>query len=166
MAKKSAPSRPAARKPAASGKQTAVALVRAPRPENGASSSQSATAPLKSTAATEAARVTATPPAPSTPKAEPRSVVVTPAERPRVPEVKAARPVPAPRAEVAATRPTQASRVQATSLARARAVQRARAAHAISPEQYGYVLKDLRLIITLAISMFAIIVILHFALPQ
>ncbi len=166
MAKKSAPSRPVARKPAASGKQTAVALVRAPRPENGASSSQLATAPLKSTAPTDATRATATPSAPSTPKAESRPLVVTPAERPRVPEVKAARPMPAPRAEVAATRQTQASRAQATSLARARAVQRARAAHAISPEQYGYVLKDLRLIITLAITMFAIIIILHFALPQ
>ena len=168
MAKKSAPTRPAARKPVATGKQTAVALVRAPRSENGVSTTPAMKATVKQAPATATAARAGSVSAPTqaAPSAAPKPMMVSPAARPRVPEVKAARPAPAPKVEAAATRQTQASRVQAASVARARAVQRARAAHAISPEQYGYVRKDLRLIFSLAISMFAIIIILHFVLPQ
>jgi hypothetical protein len=48
---------------------------------------------------------------------------------------------------------------------RAQANQRARAVSHISPEQYGYVKNDLKLIATLAASMFVIIIVLHFVLP-
>jgi len=49
---------------------------------------------------------------------------------------------------------------------RSQANQRARAVSHISPEQYGYVKSDLKLIATLAGSMFAIIIVLHFVLPM
>lgn len=168
MAKKSAPSRPAVRKPVATGKQTTVALVRASRSENGTSSQPASTTSKSDGAPTAAPRAAKTvTSAQSAPKpASSKPVVVAPAERPRVPEVKAPRPTPAPKVATGTPRQTQISRAQATRVARARAVQHARAAHAIAPEQYGYVLNDLRLIIALAISMFTIILVLHFVLPQ
>ena len=167
MAKKSAPSRPAARKPVATGKQTAVALVRAPRAENGAASQPASVTPNRSATPSASLRVNGSPAATQTAaKPAQKSVIVAPAERPRVPEVKAPRTAPAPKVEASTTRQTQISRAQATRVARARAVQNARAAHAIAPEQYSYVLKDLRLIVALATAMFAIIIVLHFVLPQ
>ena len=79
--------------------------------------------------------------------------------------MKPARPA-APKAEATTARQQQVARAQAARVARARATQRTRTANVITPEHYGYVRKDLQLIATLAVSMFAIIIILHFVLPQ
>src|SRR5579871_3966227 len=99
MAKKSAPTRPAARKPVASGKQTGVALVRSPRPEGGVVTAQPVKAAPKPS--TTAGRInTVTPQTQTAPQADPKPMMVTPAARPRVPEVRATRPAPAPKAEV------------------------------------------------------------------
>jgi hypothetical protein len=57
-------------------------------------------------------------------------------------------------------------KAQAARVARARATQRARTANLISPTNYSYVLNDLKLIAGLAVAMFAVIIILHFALPS
>jgi hypothetical protein len=57
-------------------------------------------------------------------------------------------------------------KAQAARVARARATQRARAANLISPTNYSYVPNDLKLIAGLAVAMFAVIIILHFALPS
>ena len=51
-------------------------------------------------------------------------------------------------------------------MARARATQRARAANLIVPENFKYVVHDLRLTGALAILMFAVIVVLHFVLSS
>ncbi len=70
----------------------------------------------------------------------------------------AARPAPA-------TKPAS-GREQAAKMARARATQRARAANLIVPENYKYVVHDLRLTATLAVLMFAVIIVLHFVLSS
>jgi len=49
-------------------------------------------------------------------------------------------------------------------MARARETQRARAANLIVPENYKYVVHDLRLTGILAALMFAVIIVLHFVL--
>ena len=153
MAKKSTATRQAnaARRSQTTAKAPAVALVRAPKETNG-------TGDTGKSLATAA-------PAPSAKAAPPaRSMVVTPrAERPRAPAVSKA-PQPAPKPEPAARQ--ESARTQATRVARARATQRARTANLISPEHYGYVIKDLKLIAALAVTMFAIIIVLHFVVPQ
>jgi hypothetical protein len=179
MAKKSTATRQAAHKPQTTGKQPSVALVRTQRTANGAPSQPAKTsgarmvkpaerpaaAPRPAATNPEEQAVKAAPPATPEAAATPRRLVVTPAERPRAPEVKPARS-PAPKAEATAARQQQVTRAQAARVARARATQRTRTANVITPEHYGYVRKDLRFIATLAISMFAIIIILHFVLPQ
>lgn len=143
MAKKSTATRQAnaARRSQTTDKRSAVALVRTPKETNetpGASQSSSTTPT--------------------------RSAITSNAERPRSPAVsKATRP--APRPEPAVARQDNA-RSQATRVARARATQRARTANLINPEHYGYVINDLKLIAALAVTMFAIIIVLHFVLPQ
>lgn len=144
MAKKSTATRQAnaARRSQTTGKAPAVALVRAPKETN-------------ETSATSKSPATATAPT--------KSAVTPNAERPRSPTVsKAVRP--AARQEPVA-RP-EAPRAQASRVARARATQRARTANLINPEHYGYVINDLKLIAALAVTMFAIIIVLHFVLPQ
>jgi hypothetical protein len=183
MAKKSTATRQAARRPQTTGKQPSVALVRTQRPESGTPSQPAspsgarmvkpaerpAAAPRPTTTnPEEQATKTASPvtPEPAPAKAAtPRRMVIAPAERPRAPEVKPARSA-APKAEAAAARQQQVARAQAARVARARATQRARTANVITPEHYAYVRKDLRLTATLAVSMLALIVILHFVLPQ
>ncbi len=157
MAKKSTAARQAqaARRPQTTAKQAAVTLVRTPRPDAGAPA-----ADAKSTAATPAAPTRA----------------VVPAQRQR--PVEASKPANAPAAKpaakaVAASVPAQAQtpakpqgpKAQAARVARARAAQRARAANLINPMNYSYVLNDLKLIAGLAVTMFAVIIILHFVLP-
>jgi hypothetical protein len=185
MAKKSTATRQAARRPQTTSKQPSVALVRTQRPEGGAPSRPAATNTSGARTVKPAGQSTAAPrPAttkpeeqaiksvsPVTPEsvpakaAAPRRLVVAPGERPRAPEVKSTRPA-APKAESAMARQQQVTRAQAARVARARATQRARSANVITPEHYGYVRQDLRLIATLAVGMFAIIIILHFVLPQ
>ncbi len=95
----------------------------------------------------------------------PKTRVAVPAERTRAPEVaKASKP--AQRAESTAASRQQSARAQAVRVARARAAQRVRVANMITPEHYSYVLGDLKLIGSLAAAMFAVIIILHFALPS
>lgn len=148
MAKKSTATRQAnaARRSQTTAKAPAVALVRAPKDTS-------------ETSVTSKSLAAATAPA--------RGAITSNAERPRSPAVsQTARPAarPAPRPEPAARQ--ESARTQATRVARARATQRARSANMINPEHYGYVIKDLRLIATLAVAMFAIIIVLHFVLPQ
>jgi hypothetical protein len=51
-------------------------------------------------------------------------------------------------------------------VARAQTSQRVRNVSRVSPEQYGYVKKDLRFIGILAASMFLVIIALSFVLPR
>lgn len=90
----------------------------------------------------------------------PKSRVAPAVERPRVLEApKTAKPAPKPEAAPARQSNT---RTQASRVARARATQRVRSANIVTPEHYAYVLKDLRLIAALAISMFTVIIVMHF----
>lgn len=157
MAKKSTATRQAnaARRSQTTAKSTGAMLVRAQHDQ------QAKEAPVETktgAVATQAAPTTKSTPTASA--AKPRGAPTV--ERPRALEVsKLAKP--APKAEAPSTR-QPANRMQASRVARARATQRARAANVITPEHYAYVLKDLRLIAGLAITMFAIIIILHFVL--
>lgn len=144
MAKKSTATRQAnaARRSQTATKAPAVALVRAPKETDETSDTN------KSHATTPTAA---------------KNVVTANAERPRSPAVpKAAKP--APKQEQVARQDN--TRTQAARVARARATQRARTANLITPEHYGYVINDLKLIAALAVTMFAIIIVLHFVLPQ
>ena len=58
----------------------------------------------------------------------------------------------------------QGDRATTARVTRARAAQRARTANLINPENYTYVLSDLKLILTLAAAMFIVLIVLHFAL--
>ena len=143
MAKKSTAARQAnaARRPQTTAKSAAVTLVRTPK------TTDEAPQPVAKAAAPTPARAVA-------PSARPK-----PLEAP-----KGAKPAP-PRVEnTPAKQPT--AKAQAARVARARAAQRARAANLISPTHYSYVLNDLKLIVTLAVLMFTVIIILHFALPS
>lgn len=148
MAKKSTATRQAnaARRSQTTPKAPEVRLVRQPK-----------------TGDEEVAAVTSPASSSSSPKAA-KSSVVTTSTRPRIPEVaKTTAPKAiAPKMDNAA-RP--APRGQVNRVARAQASQRVRTANRVSPEQYGYVKDDLRLIAILAASMFAVIIILHFLLP-
>ncbi|MGZ3600012.1 MAG: hypothetical protein ACXWQR_01960 [Ktedonobacterales bacterium] len=147
MAKKSTATRQAnaARRSQTAAKAPAVALVRGPKETN------------------ETGDTSDTSKSPATTATPTKSVVTSNADRPRSPAVpKTAKP--APKQEPAA-RP-EAARTQATRVARARATQRARNANLITPEHYGYVINDLKLIAALAVTMFAIIIVLHFVIPQ
>lgn len=160
MSKKSTAARQSQgnRRPPAAAKQASVALVRAPRPEQGALAEAQPEMHASTTAEQDRPMHAARP------GASPKPAVVAPAAKPRAPQVAskaAARPA-APKSEPAAASMT---REQATRIARARATQRARSANAISPEHYAYVLGDLKLIAGIAVAMFAIIIILHFVLP-
>ncbi len=142
MAKKSTATRQgnAARRSQTTDKRSAVALVRTPKETNETSGASQSHA--------------------STPT---RSAITSSTERPRSPTVtKQTRP--ASKQEPVARQ--ENARVQANRVARARATQRARTANLISPEHYGYVINDLKLIAALAVTMFAIIIVLHFVLPQ
>lgn len=144
MAKKSTATRQgnAARRSQTTDKRSAVALVRTPKETNETTGTSQSHA--------------------STPT---RSAITSNAERPRSPAVTNKTTTrPAPRQEPVA-RPEN-TRAQASRVARARATQRARTAHQISPEHYGYVINDLKLIAALAVTMFAVIIVLHFVLPQ
>ncbi len=152
MSKKSTATRQpqGTRRPQTASKQTSVAFVRSPRPEQGApAEAKPETKPSEQQRVVPAAK----------------RVVVAPAAKPRAPQL-AARPAPTPKAETPAPRAaTTAERDQATRVARARAIQRTRTANTITPEHYSYVLGDLKLIAGVAIAMFLTIIILHFALP-
>ena len=162
MAKKSTTTRhtTAARRPQTSGKTSAVKLV---RPE-GATVGVSAGTPVierptQSAPARPAPAAKSTSTAKATSKPAPKTSAPSPlpsASRPASPAPTAAAPNPAMRAQL--------QRAEAAKLARAREMQRARAANLITPEHYGYVKNDLRLIGILAAFMFAIIIVLHFVL--
>lgn len=160
MSKKSTAARQSqgGRRPPATAKQASVALVRAPRPEQGALAE--AQPEMRTAKTAEQDRPTHAAKAAGSPK----PAVVAPAAKPRAPQI-ATKPA-APKSEHAATKSAAPmTREQATRIARARATQRARAANAISPEHYSYVLGDLKLIAGVAVAMFATIIILHFVLP-
>jgi len=169
MAKKSTATRqaPAARRSQTTAKQASVALVRTPRSD----SSTTDTATSTSLAAPAAKPATTRTPHHEGTKAASKPTVVARSERPRPQEVGRANAKagarPAPRSEGGGSKQQQQiARAQATRVARARATQRARAANAISPENYGYVIKDLKLIFGLACTMFAVMIALHFVLPS
>lgn len=137
MAKKSSAARSssAARRPQPTTKPQKATLVRAN--ESGES----------------VATVTTPAPVVSAPRPESRAVT---ASKPAATAKQPARTAPAPK--------PAAGREQAAKMARARATQRARAANLIIPENFGYVVHDLRLTGALAVLMFAVIIILHFVL--
>ena len=164
MAKKSTAARQAsaARRSQTASKAPEVTLVR----------QQPKTAAGVDTPPATTTRTTASTSTPSLPATTSRPVaksgvttVVGTTERPRVPEVARNSTMAKP----AGTRPENAARSQSrppvARAARAQTNQRARAVSHISPEQYGYVKNDLKLIAGLAASMFAIIIVLHFFLP-
>jgi hypothetical protein len=97
--------------------------------------------------------------------------VAKPAPKPTTP-VKAATPAPLPAKPSPASRPAApaatppASKRQDSRVARARATQRARQAGLISPENYSYVLQDLKMVATLAASAFAVLIALTFVLER
>ena len=157
MAKKSTAARQnnAARRSQTSAKATGATLVR--QPQEPVSASAGASTAVKSLAeprATSAAPVEKPRAAVSATPVRPRAL-----EAPKVAAPKAAAPKPEP----APSKP-RAGNAQAARLARARATQRARAANMITPEHYSYVLTDLKLIASLAVAMFVIIIVLHFVL--
>lgn len=87
----------------------------------------------------------------------------TPAAKP------AAKPAtPAANASTAAARPGTAvsTREQNLRMARARATQAARTKNLITPENYTYVLGDLKLVIGLAVTAFVVLIALTFVLPH
>jgi hypothetical protein len=131
----------------------------AARNSSAARRSQTTTKPQKATLvrATESGESVAAVSAPtkSAPAPKPESRAVT-TSKPAPVAKPAARTAPA-------TKPT-GGREQAARMARARATQRARAANLIIPENYKYVIHDLRLTGILAALMFAVIVVLHFVL--
>lgn len=149
MAKKSTATRQAnaARRSQSMSRAPEVTLVRQPKTATG----QSGEAPAAKAAPTASA-------------SSAKQVVIG-GTRQRVPAVTktpTARPV-SPKPENAARTPgkTQTSRV-----ARAQTSQRVRNVSRVSPEQYGYVKKDLRFIGILAASMFLVIIALSFVLPR
>jgi hypothetical protein len=96
-------------------------------------------------------------PANAKPAAPARPAGASQQERPRALEVpRAVRPT-TPRKEPTAPTTTKA---QASRVARARVTQRARTANLITPEHYSYVIGDLKLIASLVISMFLVIIVL------
>ena len=100
---------------------------------------------------------TAPAPANAKPAATAKPTGVSQQERPRALEApRAARPT-APRREPPAH---TAPKAQASRVARARVTQRARTANLVTPEHYGYVINDLKLIAGLVISMFLVIIVL------
>ena len=156
MAKKSTATRQAnaARRSQTTAKPSGATLVRA----NGQETKETTTGAV-ATQPAPAEKPASTPAAVSA--AKPR--VAVPQARPRA--LEAPKPAkPAPKMEAAPARQPNTTRTQASRVARARATQQRRAASVITPEHYAYVLKDLRLIAALAITMFAIIIILHFVL--
>lgn len=153
MAKKSTAARQsnAARRPQTPAKAAGVTLVRTPK----------ATEPGNSGTDTEARTATASPAASAE---KPRAAASATLPRPRVQEAPRPAPKPAPKPEPAPQSKAPQNHAQAARVARARATQRARIANMITPEHYSYVLNDLKLIAALAVSMFAVIIVLHFVL--
>lgn len=163
-----AQSRPTTRRAPAPERGGTATLVRAPgAAETGASAENIV---LETTEVTrEPAPITATVTEGATvpPTAQP---TVTPVESKPAP--KPAPKVPAKSAAPAAATPAPArpapssSREQAVRLARARATQQARVATHVAPENYAYVLGDLKLVLGLAITAFVILIALTFVLPH
>jgi hypothetical protein len=160
MAKKSTAARQAsaARRSQTASRAPEVTLVRQ-QPKTAAGVDTSPTTNEKATASTS------TPSSPVTTSRPAAKTVVGPAARPRIPEVARNSTIAKPSGIRPENVVRQQSRPQAARAPRAQANQRARNVSHISPEQYGYVKKDLKLIATLAASMFAIIIVLHFLLP-
>lgn len=114
----------------------------------------------------------------ATPKAQPQRLAAAKpvsAEKPAAPKAVAPKPAaakpaaakPATSAAAAPARPSAGgAREQNQRVARARAVQRARQANLISAENYSYVLGDLKLVVALALSAFAVLIALTFVLPH
>ncbi len=178
MAKKSTATRQAnaARRSQTTAKAPGVTLVRQSGQSKAgedavtaASNSTTNTNTNTTTNTAKSASATATAPAASATRPA-RTTVVATSTRPRAPEVN--RPSTAksaaPKTEntTRPASPATAKGQQANRIARAKATQRARSASLVSPEHYAYVKNDLKLIATLAISMFAIIIILHFVIPH
>jgi hypothetical protein len=127
-----------------------VTLVRQPKTASGETPASKA-APAVSTSSAKQVKSSA--------------VVIGGTTRQRIPEVAktpTARPA-SPKPESSARTP---SKTQAARVARAQTSQRVRTVNRVSPEQYGYVKNDLRLIGILAASMFAVIIVLSFVLPH
>lgn len=84
------------------------------------------------------------------------------------PAATAAKPAAAATATArpAATRTAASAREQNARMARVRATQRARTDHVISAESYSYVLGDLKLVVGLAVTAFAVLIALTFVLPH
>jgi cobalamin biosynthesis Mg chelatase CobN len=150
-----------ARKPQAPERASTATLVRAPGIQS--PETPSAANVVAETAPTRPATQSAAKPAPR--PTERRTAV---AEKPAAP-----RPAPAASAAPTASKPaarqpaaTTSSREQNQRLARARATQRARQANLISAENYAYVLGDLKLVVALAVTAFAVLIALAFVLPH
>ena len=142
----------AARRSQTSTKSAEVTLVRQPK-VTAPVASASTTAPDSSSSATPASK-----PA--------KNTAVPATARPRAPEVaKTPGGNKSAQARTAENVARPAGKTPGNRLARAQATQRARAANAVSPEQYSYVKYDLRLIGILAAAMFLFMIILHFLLP-
>ncbi len=94
------------------------------------------------------------------------TVSATPAAKPAAPAAKSA--TPAAKSATPAARPGTAvsTREQNLRLARARATQAARTKNLITPEHYAYVLGDLKLVVGLAVTAFAVLIALTFVLPH
>ncbi len=160
MAKKSTATRQAsaARRPQTSGKVSTVKLV---RPEGSRADVSAGTSVVERPTQSAPAR-----PAPVARTTAPVKAAPKPTPKPAASAVQPGSTRPASAAPVTpnASARAQLQRAEAAKIARAREMQRARAANLITPEHYGYVKNDLRLIAILASCMFAIIIILHFVL--
>lgn len=152
MSKKSAAARKAQspRKPQSAGKASGATLVSGAHVST-APEAETSPAGSAQTAAKTAAPVRV-PSAASASRAHALALKDSKTARPAAPK-------PAP-----ATPREQTDRAYATRVARARAAQRTRSANLINPENYGYVLSDLKLILGLAVAMFIVIIALHFVL--
>ena len=178
MAKKSQPSRSRpvpsqakgqTRKPQAPERAGTATLVRPPSsatPET-PSAANIVAEPQTATPKAQPQRLAAAKPVSAEKPAAPKAVAPKPAAaKPAAAKPAAAKPATST-ATAAAARPSAGgAREQNQRVARARAVQRARQANLISAENYSYVLGDLKLVVALALSAFAVLIALTFVLPH
>lgn len=131
----------------------------------------SGTATLERPAPARVAPARVAPPVSKAPAAKPVApkpapIAKAPAANTAAPKPAAAKPAPVAATAPRAAQPAAPARVSETRIQRATATRARRVESIVTPEHYGYVLKDLRLTFALALIMFTVIVVLHFVLPS
>ena len=167
MAKKSTAARQAsaARRSQSASRAPEVTLVRQ-QPKTAGVDNPPATTTNTTTKATASTSTPSSPATDSRPAAKSNApIVVGTTTRSRVPEVVRSSTTAKSAGAKPETGARPPSRPPVARAPRAQGSQRVRTANRIAPEQYAYVKNDLKLIATLAGSMFVIIIILHFVLP-